>query len=144
MFILLFINMRLILIITGGTTTDEVAASSARTSTAPTAQDLQATIAPILTTTGTNIQDQPEIPQAEELSPSLQVPFIEDVEMLDLLLSLEDSSLDESSTLHDYQLFAKLSRCFVITELAEFASLGKYRKLKFQQNTTWIGNFLNP
>lgn len=63
----------------GGTTTDDTAAGQARTSTAPNQQDLQATIAPQLTTTGADAATQQEIPEGDEATPHHQVRLLDEI-----------------------------------------------------------------
>ncbi|GIY38993.1 hypothetical protein CDAR_587101 [Caerostris darwini] len=81
----------------GSTIADDVAATEARVRTAPTAQDLQAIIAPQLRTMDRPAETLPEIAQADVASPHTNFLFIEDVERLENLLALEQS---ENSSSH--------------------------------------------
>ncbi|KAF8789384.1 Initiator protein NS1 like protein [Argiope bruennichi] len=83
-------------VISGGTTKDETAATEARTSTAPTHQDLQSTIAPQLTTSGTNPELQPEIPIEVEESPQQSLEFIHQTATdLSSLLGPDDPEIND-------------------------------------------------
>lgn len=128
----------------GSTTNDDVAAADARASNAPNSDDLQGTIAPQLTTSGTDAEVQPEIAQGEEQTPRRDLPFVadleNDIEIVDLDVSEDEAiEIDEILDIAD-----KISKSFVI-EFAAAERLKKYcKQLSFTYNQNWIGKFYNP
>lgn len=139
------LNSTSYLVAIGSSTENEQLASDSRTSQAPTAQDLQSTIAPQLTSAGTNPENQPEIAQGDEASGKSNLPFIESWPEIDLRFDSEDSYQSVTDVIfEDLQLLRKLSISFVITSVEEYQHLKKYGKLNFLRNTDWIGQFLVP
>lgn len=124
---------------------DEVAATGARTATAPNAQDLQSSIAPQLTTAGSDPETQPEI-SAEELRPCQNLPFIQNWPLGDPISELVDHDPAVANLIHiDLERFRKIVNAFILTQDQSWASLESYKtKLKFKQNTKWIGHLLVP
>lgn len=133
------------LYLTGGTTSNEQAASDARTSTAPTSQDLQSTIAPQLTTTGSDPTSQPEIP-ANEAEPAQNLPFIEDWPMNDEISHLVDHDpavLTETSDLLR-ALRVIVGRFIYQSGISSPIYEGLKNSKLSQRNTQWIGLLMNP
>lgn len=131
--------------ITGGTTTDDIAAGAARTSSAPNVQDLQSTISPQLTTTGTEVDTQPEIPLDWEQCPHTSVKFMPE-SLPELVSSLGSEDEDFNQILmDDLEALQACVRKFVILPSPDLDRLCSiYKKTNFKTNQKWIGYFLNP
>nr|QID88579.1 NS1 [Chapparvovirus sp.] len=132
--------------LSGGTTTDEPAAAEVREQQAPSHQDLQATIAPQLTTTGAEAELQPEVPQDDEAVPHYDVMLIDDVpqEIADANLT-DEEWMEIDKYLEDLEELFRVSRHistkFIV--LQEYTlPLKKYPKLKLNRSTTWIGHLI--
>lgn len=132
----------------GGTTENEPAAANARTSQAPTHQDLQSTIAPQLTTTGDNPELQAEIPQEDEAQPHhdvLMLPLDLDT-LADLLTDESQSELEYEKVLREITTYLELARnistSLIVAEddCLKFKSYPKAKLLT--PNQDWIGRLI--
>ncbi|GFU19422.1 hypothetical protein NPIL_31691 [Nephila pilipes] len=126
-------------------TTDETAAAEARTSNAPNQQDLQSTIAPQLTTAGSDPPNQPEIASASESSPQRSLPFIP-MDITEAVSNLDQLDREQQWMLiDDLTELTNIARSFVIIPSENTARLySKYKKVKFLINQEWIGHFIQP
>lgn len=131
----------------GGTTTDEPAAANARTSTAPTVQDLQSTIAPQLTTTGSDPANQPEIPETDEATPHKQVKLVDNPPFnwddLDIP-EIELPTLEAWEGLMDCLADATTIATSFIVLVDDSSHLKKYQTSAFIPNQNWIGHLIQP
>lgn len=128
----------------GGTTSNEQAAADSRTSNAPNQEDLQSSIAPQLTTSGADPQNQPEIPAAEA-EPCSQLPFIEDWPMNDEISDLVDHDPNLSSLVtSELEAFRRAATSFIYQSGVTSPVYQGLRNSKFMRNQSWIGRLINP